>query len=55
MEFCVRLLGKAAEFVQKNVAEGLRTLNFCLDAAMVGEESVAWYTEVVVGVNPSMI
>ena len=46
MEFCVRLLGKAAEFVQNKVAAGLRTLNFCLDAAMVGEESVTWHTDV---------
>ena len=40
MEFCIRLLGKSAQFVQTQINEGLRTLNFCLDAAMVGEESV---------------
>lgn len=45
-EFCVRLLGKCAGFVQERcLTEGLRTLNFCMDAAMVGSESVT-HTEI---------
>lgn len=42
IEYSVRLMGKSAEFVQRLcVEQGLRTINFCMDAAMVGEENVA--------------
>ena len=43
-EYCIRLMGKCAEFVQQHCLEqSLRTLNFCFDAAMVGEESVTCF------------
>ena len=42
MEYVARLLEKTASFVQGQVSSGLKTINFCLDAAMVAEESVTW-------------
>lgn len=45
LEYTTRLLSKTSSFLQELCGSGERVLNFCFDAAMVGEESVAlWET-----------
>lgn len=52
-EYTLRLLGKCSSFVQHRcIDEGLRTLNFCFDAAMVGEESATQMNSI--ALNPRL-
>lgn len=41
LEYTTRLLMKTSSWIQNHCNEGERVLNFCFDAAMVGEESVS--------------
>lgn len=55
-EFCLRILGKCAEFVQyKCMVEGMRCINVCFDGAMVAQENVPlfelWYVGSLLNIN----